>query len=171
MVVSEAAVQEFLWRSCPIYHHIGLVIESMRDGIYRCRVPLTPQNGNHLNTVHAAIQWAAAELPGGLVVAAIFDPGQLTKTNFVAVRSVSIEFLRPARTAITAEAVLGMQEAMEIKRLVTEGESAAFRLHTVVRNDSGETVATADAEYVIRPQRADQRSAQAGGPASQESAD
>lgn len=135
---------------CPLYEHIGLVVESARDGIYRCRVPLTQQNGNHLNTVHAAIQWAVAELLGGMVTVVTFG---IEHRIFVAVRSVSIEFLRPARTTITAEALFGEQDALQMKRLVIAGSNATFRLRAVIRSDSGETVATSDAEYVVRPLR------------------
>ena len=59
--------------------------------MYRCRIPLNDQNKNHIDTVHAAIQWAAAEVLGGLVIAVNFRDPPL----FVAVRSVSIDFLRP----------------------------------------------------------------------------
>jgi acyl-coenzyme A thioesterase PaaI-like protein len=146
----EAQIQEFVRQACPLYRSADLSIESVRDGIYRCRVPLNEHNGNHLNTMHAAIQWASAEILGGLVAGVSLD---FDLRFFVAVRSVSIEFLRPARTAITAEARFTEQESAQIKSQATAGSNTTFRLSAVIRNESGETVATTEADYVVRPAR------------------
>lgn len=160
MSAREAELQAELWRSIPLYEQIGLTVEAVRGGIYRCRVPLSRENGNHMNTVHAAVQWAAAEMLGGLVVYTLFSVEQ-RRAMFVAVRGVAIEFHRPARTAVTAEAVLGEPAAAEIVRLLSAGEDASFRLHAIVRDEAGETVATTEADYVVRPLRA----ARSSGPA------
>ncbi|WP_447929896.1 YiiD C-terminal domain-containing protein [Sphingopyxis fribergensis] len=149
----EAAIEATLRQLCPLYKHVELSVESAQDGVYRCRVPLNAANGNHLGTVHAAIQWAAAEMLGGLVLMPIIGPHRLA-TMHVAVRSVSIDFRRPARSAIIAEALFDEQEASEVRRLIDDGKDATFCLHAVVRDDNGETVATTEAVYVARPLRA-----------------
>jgi len=145
----EAAVEATIRRLCPLYAQIDLSVESVRDGIYRCRVPLNRANGNHLNTIHAAIQWAAAEMLGGLVAIRIIGPERLNAMH-AAVQSVSIDFKRPARTAIIAEALFDEQEAREIKQLIDDGKDATFRVNAVVRSESGETVAATEAVYVLR---------------------
>ena len=73
----EARIEARLKRNFPIYDYVGLEIESASDGIYRCVVPLRESNVNHIATVHAAIQWAAAEVLGGMVVMSVFcsEPG------------------------------------------------------------------------------------------------
>lgn len=152
MMFDEAAVEATIRRLCPLYAQIDLSVESIRDGIYRCRVPLNRANGNHLNTIHAAIQWTAAEMLGGLVAIRIIGPERLT-AMLVAVQSVSIDFKRPARSAIIAEALFDEQEAKQIKQLVDDGKDATFRLDAVVRSESGETVAVTEAVYVLRPSR------------------
>lgn len=163
MTISTQAIQDLWWQFAPLYKHIGLTVESAQDGVYRCRVPFTPQNTNHLNTVHAAVQWAAAEVLGGIVVVATVAPEDLFSI-FGAVRSVSIEFIRPARTAIIAEAHLDAEEILQIKQRVSAREEAVFRLRAVVRSESGEVVATSDGQYVIRPRRAAQPGAPGDGP-------
>jgi uncharacterized protein (TIGR00369 family) len=146
MTFTEASIQAYLWKFLPIYEHVGLTVESARDEVYRCRVPLNDQNSNHINTVHAAIQWAAAEILGGLVIVGNFDLEQL----FAVVRSVSIDFLRPARTAIVAEAFFPDARAEELKRELANRDEAEFELYAVIRDESGTEVARSNAQYLIR---------------------
>jgi uncharacterized protein (TIGR00369 family) len=157
MTLSEASIQAYLWKVLPIYEHVGLTVESARDEVYRCRVPLNEQNRNHINTVHAAIQWAAAEVLGGLVIVGNFDLGEL----FAVVRSVSIEFLRPARSAIVAEACFTEAQAEELRRELADRDEAEFALDAVIRDESGTEVARSNARYLIRKRSA--RSAGSGG--------
>ncbi|WP_052187283.1 DUF4442 domain-containing protein [Sphingopyxis sp. LC81] len=152
MAASETEVEAALRRIFPIYEHAGLTVESARDGIYRVRLPLNRENGNHMNTVHAALQWAAAEVLGGLVVMAVFGLEQLDKM-YGAVQSVSIDFQRPARSAIVAEALFDEREARRIEQMMGDGQDATFRLHAVVRDEGGATVAVTEAVYVVRPLR------------------
>jgi len=152
MAASETEVEAALRRIFPIYQHAGLAVESVRDGIYRVRLPLNRENGNHMNTVHAALQWAAAEVLGGLVVMAVFGLEQLDKM-YGAVQSVSIDFQRPARSSIVAEALFGEREARQIKQMIRDGQDATFRLNAVVRDESGATVAVTEAAYIVRPLR------------------
>ena len=74
MSEAEDKIQSFLWKLIPFYEHVELSIESARDGVYRCRLPLNDRTKNHLGTVHAAIQWASAEVLGGLVIWTIRRP-------------------------------------------------------------------------------------------------
>jgi acyl-coenzyme A thioesterase PaaI-like protein len=160
MPINEAALQEWLRQTLPLYEVLGLTVESTQNGVYRCRVPLNRQNGNHLNSVHAAVQWAAAEVLGAFAVMDLFGADQMQKM-YAVVRSVSIEFHRPAHTDIIVEASLAAGEATEAQRLFAAGKEANFQLHAVVRDEAGETVATTDAHYAVRPPRASRREVQA----------
>jgi len=151
--ISVSELQSLLQMLCPLYLHVGLVVESANDGIYRCRVPVSPQNSNHINTIHAGIQWTVAEVLGGIVAIDVLGLEKAANI-FVAVRSATIEFLRPARTDITAEAILGSQESEGIRLLVDAAKEAVFVLQTSIRSTSGELVAAFSAEYLIRPKRA-----------------
>lgn len=153
MDIKEPEIQTALWEYFPIYKHIGLTVESARNGIFRCRVPLTAANGNHLDTVHAALQFAVAEVLGGVVILSTFGLAGSLKV-FGAVKSASIEFLRPARTAITAEAMLDPGELEGIRTRIASGREARFPLEATVKSTTGEIVATMSAEYIVRPRRA-----------------
>jgi acyl-coenzyme A thioesterase PaaI-like protein len=142
-------MQSFLRKLIPFYEHVELSIESVQGGVYRCHVPLNDQNKNHFDTVHAAIQWAAAEVLGGLVVAVNFRGPRL----FVAVRSVSIEFLRPARTAIVAEALFADDRAEELRNQLESKGEVEFEVRAVVRDTSQRDVAASIGQYVVRKHR------------------
>lgn len=149
----EAQIQELLYRVCPLYAHIGLSVEHARDGLYRCRVPLTPTNINHLGTVHAALQWALAEVLGGLAVLSIFPPERFAKL-YAAVTWAETDFIKPARGALVAEARLDSGEQDRVRAAVDGGDEGRFGLETAVCLEDGSVVARLRAKYIVRPKRA-----------------
>jgi len=153
---AEERIQTFLRRLIPFYEHVELAIESAGDGVYRCSLPLNDQTKNHLDTVHAAIQWASAEVLGGLVIAVNFPDSKL----FVAVRSVNIEFLRPARSKIVAEVLFPDERVEEIRRRLESKGEVEFEVRAVVRDSSNRDVATTVGQYVVRKQRRSARPAE-----------
>ena len=148
----EDDIQTLLWKVCPLYEHIGLSVELARDGHYRCRLPLTPANTNHLDTIHAALQWAVAEVLGGLVVLSIFRPAQFSKL-YAAVTAARIDFLKPARGALLAETTLAAEEHDRIRAQVDGGDEARFELDVTLRLETGTSVATLNGQYIVRPRR------------------
>lgn len=150
----EAQIQALLHQVCPLYEHIGLSVEHARDGVYRCRVPLTPANVNHLGTVHAALQWALGEVSGGLAVLSIFPPARFAQL-YAAVTWVECEFVRPARGALIAEARMSGAEHDRVREAVDAGEEGRFGLEITVRlEESRDVVAHLRAKYIVRPRRA-----------------
>lgn len=144
----EIALQEW-WRSaCPLFEHIGLTVESVEDEIYRCHVPLTKTNSNHLNTMHAAIQMAVVEVLGGIVGMSIVSPSDRTRA-FGVVRSVSVEFLRPARTSVIAETRFETDRANRLRAAIANREDSEFTLESEVRDESGQVVAKATSKYFV----------------------
>jgi len=146
---AEYETQSFLRKLIPFYDHIDLTIESAADGVYRCSLPLNDRTKNHLDTVHAAIQFASAEVLGGLVIAFNFQGSRL----FVAVRSVNIEFLRPARSEIVAEVLFPNERVEEVRRQLAAAGEADFEVRAIVRDSSGCDVAVTTGQYVARKQR------------------
>ncbi len=84
---------------------------------YWARMPLNDQTRSHVGTVHAAVTWAVAEVIGGVVVLHVF--GGPTKV-FLVVKHVSIDFVGPARSDVTAETTFGAAEADELVKAVFE---------------------------------------------------
>lgn len=148
----ESQIEALLREVCPLYAHIGLVVEQARDGRYRCRVPMTAANRNHLGTVHAALQWAVAEVLGGLAVLTIFPP-QRFAALYAAVTWAEVDFVRPARGALVAEATLADAEHARVRAEVDAGGEGRFALECRVCLDDGTEVARLRGRYVVRPRR------------------
>ena len=144
-----ASLQAGLYKSFPIYEFVGLEVESASDGVCRCFVPHRPSNMNHISTIHAAIQWAASEVLGGLVMMSALEGLPF----FAVVKNVSIDFKRPARTDVTTETLFGADEAARFKADFEKNGEAEFSLHCVVRDEDGVEVAIAQGGYLARKPR------------------
>ena len=146
----EARMESSLRKQLPLYDFFGLEVQSVRDGVYRCLVPHRKSNLNHLNTIHAGIQWSAAEVLGGMVMISVLQGTPF----FAVVKHVSIDFKRPARTAITAEALFDEASAEMLKSdFETRGE-ASFALQVSLRDLDGVEVSSAVGDYLARKPRA-----------------
>ncbi len=152
MSTVEVELQEWWRTSCPLFEYIGLVVEAASDERYRCQIPLSRGNSNHLHSMHAGVQMAVVEALGGIVGMTLIPASERLKV-YGAVRSFSIEFLRAARSDLVAETFFSAERADELRQKVKMGESTEFTLESTVRDTSGETVARAVAVYIVRPAR------------------
>ena len=143
-------MEENLRKQFPLYDFFGLEVQSVQDGVYRCFVPHRKSNLNHIDTIHAGIQWSAAEVLGGMVMISILQGVPF----FAVVKRVTIEFKRPARSAMTAEAHFDEVPAQKLKTdFETRGE-ASFSLQVSLRDEDGVEVASAVGDYLARKPRA-----------------
>ena len=132
----------------PLYEHIDLSVECASAGVFRCRVPLNEANSNHFDTVHAALQFAAAEMLGGLVAESL---GLLGGQYLGVVRKFEIEFKTPATTDITAEAHVSDDELSAVVDRLNASGRVDFDVDSTVTDEQGTVVATARGTYAIRP--------------------
>ncbi|MEE3327378.1 MAG: YiiD C-terminal domain-containing protein [Myxococcota bacterium] len=145
----EARMEESLREQFPLYDFFGLEVQSVHGGVYRCSVPHRRSNLNHIDTIHAGIQWSAAEVLGGMVMISTLQG----LSFFAVVKRVSIDFKRPARSAIIAEAVFDDAFAERLKSdFETRGE-ASFSLEVSLRDEDGVEVASAVGDYLARKPR------------------
>lgn len=149
----EARLQAGLHKSFPIYEFVGLEVESASEGVYRCFVPYRPSNMNHISTIHAAIQWAASEVLGGLVMMSALEG----LAFFAVVKNVSIDFKRPARSGITTETFFDDAEVARLRADFEKNGEGEFSLHCVVRDEDGVEVASADGGYLARKPREEKK--------------
>ncbi len=138
-------IRRFMRSSCPIYEHINLEILETAPGAAHCRVAMTEATSNHVGTVHAGIQWIAAEAVGGVIALQNFDLRQ----TFVVIRAVEIEFIRPAEGSISAEGRLSDEEIDRVDRLLREVGKADFEVDVTIATDA-ECVTKARGRYQIR---------------------
>ncbi|MBW3664333.1 MAG: DUF4442 domain-containing protein [Actinobacteria bacterium] len=143
--LTPAGIEAELRRLFPLYEHIGLRVESLGDTIV-CAVPLTEANSNHLGGVHAAVQWAVAEATGGVVYFAHPEFGPC----WIAVRNVTIEFLKVARTDLRAEATCGAAAVASIAEQLDGRGIAEYAIDISLRDTADQVVTTAVGHYYLR---------------------
>lgn len=131
----------------PFYKFIDINVEKASNGIYRCIVPLNKNNSNHFNTILAAIQWAAAEILGGL----IWFAARLSDKHMPVVKNFYIDFKLPATTDIVAEAHFPEEKIEEMKSALESNNRYDFELEAVIKNSNGDIIAETKATYSIRP--------------------
>ena len=145
-MINEKEVEDWAKSNLPVYEFMGLKVTSVSDGVYSCFVPLNANTGNHISTVHAAFQWAAAEILGGLVVLT-----KRTNTRYVpVVKSLDIEFKRPALSGITSEARFSDEEVGTMNAALESTGRYDFELNAVIRNIQSDVVAEATGRYAVR---------------------
>lgn len=139
-------LQRALRQELPLYASIGLAVDSLGETV-QGSVPLSEHNRNHLGTMHAAALWAAAESIGGL---AYFSRAEEIGSCWIAVREVTIRFLRTATTDIRARARFGDAQVQAIRRELQGSDKADYTLHVELIDAADTVVATAVGQYVLR---------------------
>jgi acyl-coenzyme A thioesterase PaaI-like protein len=146
----ESGIEENFRTLLPLYEHTDLRVECASDGVYRCSVPLNERNSNHFGTMHAALQWASAEVLGGLVLAA----SGLDLSKFLGVvKSFQIDFKKPAETAVVAETFFSDIQMAAIELALKDHDRHDLELSIVVRHVEADTLAEAKGVYAVRPLR------------------
>ncbi len=141
----EQNIEDWCRSNLPAYEFMDLKVTSVSGGVYRCFVPLTRNTGNHINTVHAAFQWAAAEMVGGLPVLA----RRKDEKYVPVVKGVNIQFKRPAFSDITAEAKFSEEDVQAMNEALASTGRYDFELSSSIRNAEGEIVAQATGFYAV----------------------
>ncbi|NHA00590.1 DUF4442 domain-containing protein [Nocardioides sp. W3-2-3] len=106
------------------------------------RIPAGP-NGNHFGATYAGCLFSVAEVLGG-----IFASTSLVLEGAVPlVKQVTIDFLRPATTAVTARASLTEETIARVLTETAERGKADFLLETEVSDEQGTVVARTSGTY------------------------
>lgn len=145
-VTSVATANAILEQTVPRAHQMGVRFDELRPGYVRACVPFEG-NGNHFGTIYAGVIFTLAEVLGGAMHLASFDP----TTHYPLVRAMSIDFVAPGRGPLTAEAVLDEQTVDLVRAAAADGGKAPFELCATVTADDGSVVATTVGDYQIRP--------------------
>jgi thioesterase domain-containing protein len=132
--------------SIPLVEATRIEVVELRPGYARATAPFE-RNGNHLGSMYAGVLFTVAELLGGAIAAVSFD---ITRYAPV-VKSVEIDFTRPARTDVFAETSL---DAATIAAATEEADAdgrGRYELLATVTDTEGVVVATTVGQYQIRP--------------------
>jgi acyl-coenzyme A thioesterase PaaI-like protein len=141
-----AAVNAGFAQTIPRAYEMGVRFAELRRGYVRAEVPFEG-NGNHFGTVYAGVIFTLAEVLGGAMHLASFDP----TTHYPLVRSVTIDFLSPGRGPLSASASLGDEAIERVRTEAGTDRKAPFELRAEVLGEDGTVVARTVGSYQIRP--------------------
>ncbi|OUS09034.1 hypothetical protein A9Q81_00355 [Gammaproteobacteria bacterium 42_54_T18] len=128
-----------------LYSDMEYSILSVEDENYTVLIKLNEVTKNHVNSIHAAYQFAAAESIGGVI-------GFLNRPSMEynpVVKSVSINYKKPALSDITASTRFTSQDRQNMLDDLKNNNRHNFTSNIIISNENGETVAEVHAEYVI----------------------
>jgi acyl-coenzyme A thioesterase PaaI-like protein len=129
----------------PRAHQMWVRFVELRPGYVRAELPLDG-NTNHVGTVYAGVIFTLAEVLGGAMHVATFD----VSTHYPIVRSMTIDFIAPGTTPLTAVAQLSDDEIAAIRAATATGK-APFVLVAEVTDANGTVVARTSGNYQLRP--------------------
>lgn len=134
--------------SIPLVASTRIEVVELERGYARTTAPFEG-NGNHLGTMYAGVLFTVAEVIGGVMAAVTFD---MTKVLPV-VKSMEIDFKRPARSDVFAEARLD-DATIKAATAAAEAEGKGpYELRATITDSEGTVVATTVAQYQVRPHR------------------
>jgi thioesterase domain-containing protein len=141
-----ALLNSTMGRTIPVLDHMGLEVIEAAPGRAAARVPMAG-NGNHVGTMYAGVLFSVAEMLGGALSLATFDPARF----YPIVKDLRIHFRRPAASTVTARAELSEQEIARVGGAAERGEKGEFVLRAELTDEEGTVVATTEGTYQIRP--------------------
>jgi acyl-coenzyme A thioesterase PaaI-like protein len=130
----------------PRAHQMGVRFAELRPGFVRAEVPFEG-NGNHFGVIYAGVIFTVAEVLGGAIHFATFD----ASTHYPLVRSLTIDFLAPGTSRLSASASLDHGEVARIRAAATPDAKVAFVLEAEVLGEDGTVVARTRGDYQLRP--------------------
>lgn len=141
------ALLETYQQSCEIYRFMEIELLSMEAGVFRVKTPLSKATGNHVNIMHASMLFATAEILGGMVATKYLARPEKFQP---VVRDFKIAYLKPAFTAVTAEAQFTVEQGAAMNAALDETGKFDFTLPAVVTDANGTTIAETTGAYAIR---------------------
>jgi acyl-coenzyme A thioesterase PaaI-like protein len=148
-----AAVDKIAFDTVPFARVVGVHVTKVEPERAEAVLELTPERLNHVGTMHAVAQFGLGELAsGGLVVAAFSDLQQDGYMPLVA--SVTVSYLRPARTDLRGVAELSLAEQERVRSEVRSGIQSRFTLPVQIIDTHGAVVSEFKVEWVLLQPRA-----------------
>ncbi len=139
-------VNQLMRTSIPLMESCDISLVALEPGYASTTAPFEG-NGNHLGTMYAGVLFSVAEVIGGVMAAVTFDMAKYRPV----VKSVNIDFKRPARTDVIAEARLDATTIAAATAAADETGRGKYELHATITDAEGTVVATTVGQYQIRP--------------------
>jgi uncharacterized protein (TIGR00369 family) len=145
------AIRQLMPNLVPFVKTLGLEYLELDAERAVLRMRDEPAFHNHVGGPHAGAMFTLAESASGAVVIGSFEDLLPTVTPLAA--SATITYVRLAKGAVTAEAVLG-RPADEVRaELARTGETVQFPVQVTLRTEDGRTNAEMTISWALRPNR------------------
>ena len=129
----------------PIFESMQLdVVEAGRTTV-AARIPAGP-NSNHFGTTYAGCLYSVAEVLGGLYA----STSLVLEGAVPIVKSMTIDFLRPATTAVVARATITEETITRVLAETAEHGRSNFDVDAEVTDEKGTVVARTHGVYQMR---------------------
>lgn len=129
----------------PIFRAMEVEIVEAGRTTVAARLPAGP-NSNHFGTTYAGCLFSVAEVLGG-----VYASTSLVLEGAVPlVKQVTIDFLRPATTTVTARSTLSEETIARVLAETEERGKSDFLLETEVTDEQGTVVARTTGTYQLR---------------------
>ncbi|WP_281647116.1 YiiD C-terminal domain-containing protein [Parendozoicomonas sp. Alg238-R29] len=145
MKLTEDMLKGFAEEKIEFVKRSGLKVLDAKAGYVRCLMP-AEGNGNHFGTMYAGAMFTLAEIPGGVMALACFEPGKYVPL----LKNMSIKYLKPAKGDITFETLLAKDEINRIASDAQENGKADFILTGELKDSEGNVVAVTEGLYQVR---------------------
>lgn len=142
-------IRHQLARTVPFAQLLGISVDSLGAGTAGTALPSLPQHNNHVGSVHAGALFTVCEAASGAALAGALLP-VIMQTRFV-VRDARISYLKPARGAICARAVL-VDEAGQVLDALRSTRRADVSVDVSAHTADGTLVAKASFDWSLRLQ-------------------
>lgn len=140
-----SSLTAFVAESIPILGAMGIRITVAEEGVVAAELPVDA-NRNHLGTAYAGSLASVAEVLGGVLAATTLDVSGCVPL----IKSLAIDFRRPAVTDVTARAELASSEAERVRAEVLAEGRADFELTATITDVNAVVVATTLGVYQLR---------------------
>lgn len=145
------AIRDLMPNVVPFVKTLGLEYLELDASRAVLRLRDEPTFHNHVGGPHAGAMFTLAESASGAVVIGSFEDLLPTVTPLAA--SATISYVRLAKGAVTAEAVLG-RPAQEVRAELAEtGDTVQFPVQVTIRTEDGRTNAEMTISWALRPNR------------------
>ncbi len=129
----------------PVLHNMGVRFTDVGRGHASTLVPVEG-NGNHLGTMYAGVLFSVAEVLGGALALNTWD----ASAYLPVVKSLTIDFLRPARTDVTASTSIDEGAIAATQAAAEATGKGEYVLVAEVHDQEGTLVARTTGTYQIR---------------------
>lgn len=145
-MVNVEAIRELVEGKIPFLAKLAVKLDCASPAGALLLLPYDHGNDNYVGTVHAGAIFTFGETAAGVAAGSVFD---LSRVGMLA-REATIEYLKPARTALVATSRIPADQVETTRRKIEEQGKATLAVSVEITDESGEEVARMVVQYRFR---------------------